>query len=116
MSFNRQFFMTPSKVIRSTMPMVIGRVEYEEPIVRPKVKSSYPGAIRKTGVVTVVKQVMNVYDITHNDKASIRFLQVKSTSKARKHKPKYIVEYHYNNPTDISHNDKAAIRFIKPKH
>ena len=121
MSFNRQYSIFPSKPIRSTMPMVIGRIEYEEPTAPApapaKVESIYPDAIHKRGVVTVVKQVMNVYDITHNDKNSIRFIQVKhSDSKPRKHKPKYIVEYHYNNPTDISHNDKASIRFIKPKH
>ena len=109
--------MSPSKVVHSTMPMVIGRVEYEEPIVPAKVKkSSYPDAIYKKGVVTVIKTEMNVHDITHNDKVSIRFIEVKSNAKPRNHKPKYIVEYHYNNPTDISHNDKASIRFIKPKY
>lgn len=122
MSYNRQYSMFPSKPIHSTMPMVIGRVQYEEPVVVvPKIvvddkpTSSYPEVIRKPGVVTVVKQVMNLRDITHNDKAGIRFIEVKhSGSKVRN--PKYVVEYHYNNPTDISHNDKASIRFIKATH
>lgn len=120
MSFNRQYSMFPSQAIRSPMPMVIGRIDYVEPVV-PKIaiddksKSSYPEVIHKPGVVTVVKRVMNVHDITHNNKASIRFIEVKhSGSKVRN--PKYVVEYHYNNPTDISHNDKASIRFIKATH
>lgn len=117
--------MFPSKAIRSPMPLVVGRVQYEEPVVPkivPKIvvddksTSSYPEVIHKHGVVTVVKQVMNVRDITHNDKASIRFIEVKHTdSIPRQHKPKYIVEYHYNNPIDITHNNKASIRFIKAK-
>ncbi len=120
MSYNRQYSMFSSKAIRSPMPMVVGRIQYEEPVV-PKIvvddkpKSSYPEIIHKTGVVTVVKQVMNLRDITHNDKAGIRFIEVKhSGSKTRP--PKYVVEYHYNNPTDITHNNKANIRFIKAKY
>jgi len=117
MSFNRQYSMFSSKAIRSPMPMVIGRIEYEEPIAKTVVndKSSYPEVINKKGVVTVVKRIMNVYDITHNNPASIRFIQVKHPGSKPK-KPKYIVEYHYNNPTDISYNNKASIRFIKAKH
>ena len=120
MSFNRQYSMFPSKPIRSTMPMVIGRVQYEEPVV-PKIvvddksKSSYPEVINKPGVVTVVKQVMNLTDITHNNKASIRFIEVEHSG-LKVRNPKYIVEYHYNNPTDITHNNKTNIRFIKVKH
>lgn len=111
--------MSSSKAGRSPMPMVIGRIDYVEPIAPAKavVKSSYPDAIYKKGVVTVIKTEMNVRDITHNNKASIRFISVEhSESKPRKPKPTYTVEYHYNNPTDVSHNNKAATRFIKPKH
>ena len=125
MSFNRQYSMFPSKPIHSTMPMVIGRVQYEEPpapapVPAPapaKVESSYQDAIYKTGVVTVIKTHMNVNEITHNNKASIRFISAKhSEPKPRIIKPNYSVEYHYNNPTDITHNNKSSIRFIKSKH
>jgi hypothetical protein len=121
MSFNRQFFMSSSKAVRSSMPMVIGRVEYEEPIVPAKVKkSSYPDAIYKKGVVTIVKTVMTVQDITHNDKAGIQFISAKYYGPKPPKPPTttrtQIVEYHYNNPTDITHNNKANVRFIKPKH
>ena len=129
MSFNRQYSMFPSKPINSTMPMVIGRVQYEEPTVpvpvpasastsaSANVESSYPDAIYKTGVVTVIKTHMNVNEITHNNKASIRFISAKhSEPKPRIIKPNYSVEYHYNNPTDITHNNKSSIRFIKSKH
>ena len=98
---NRQYSLFSSKSINSTMPMVFDRDDYDP----PKKKSTTKSPKRIAGY-----KVMELINLTPNNKAEIAFLRNNHPNK--KHKSNPITAYKYVTPYNITNNDIAGIRLV----
>lgn len=98
---NRQYSLFRSKPINSLMPMIFDRDDYDPPKKSTTTKSSKRIAGTK---------VMELINLTPNNKAEIAFLRHNNPTK--KHKSNPITAYKYVTPYNITNNDIAGIRLV----